>query len=434
MRFARLLVAVIVCIILTSHSVFSKEIKPRVLVYGDNMEALAAAIQSAHSGVPTLWVLPSSACCTALFSSPNRSPAEDKLAGSIWMNVFQKIGKKNGGNDSLFNVLKQELSPQGLQDILEKLILEQKNLTVLKNVNVVKIVNKQKMIDVVLSNKQKVSIYAVVDASSTLDLLQLLRPVDALSATKKSSAELISVYTPVKDLGSDILRTLVAVGEVKGQDYGLTLAGALSSNLDNLFFLSSLSNPGLDLNNIPFQFNIGQALGACAAYCAFFKTKADKIDVRNVQSELISFDSRLLPFADINSNDPNFEALQNIFLVNILPFDRMEKPLQFYSLDSVSISSVRNVMQQLYSRSPLWFVDANAEYFTTNDLVELLKVISFRGDELDIEIKKGWNKRFNLKGTFDLGHTITRYEFAVLLNAYGQPFTKKVNLVGVIQR
>lgn len=411
-------------------NVFAKEIKPQVLVYGDNIQAFAAAWQSARSGVPTLWVMPSENCCQELFSNTRSIATETSLVGGIWMNILQEVSLKKEKNDSLFTIIQQDLNPQGLSNALLKMMQDQKNLFILKNIKVVKLSKDKKSINIVLSNKKKLNLRAVVDATkeATLSSFIVGKPIAPQEAQHHKP-----FYGPISHVTKDAVRALIAIGTVEKQTYGLAMNEILAETTDNMFFTKKITDGNSQIS-IPFQFNMGQAVGAYAAYCAFFKTTADKVDVRKVQTELMTFESRILPFEDINVEDPNFNALQRIFLVNVLPWEPSAVPLQFNTSDSVSVASVRPVLQQLYSRAQLWFLDNEASYFKTKDLVELIKVVAFRGNELDGEIQKAWNKRFKLKGDFDLDHTITRYEFAVLMDAYAEPFAKRVTVDGVILR
>lgn len=408
-------------------NLFGKEIKPKVLVYGDNIEAFAAAIQSARSNVPTLWVIPSADFC----ANCDFEASEGNLVGGIWMGVLQEITGQKKKSDSLFNAIQHDLSSQIILNVMNEMMNKQNNLTILKDIKVASLINKKKNIDIVLSNKRKLSLISVVDASEGMDLFRLAKV--EIQINKSGSNELL-VDGPLQDLGNDMLRTLVAIGAVNHQLDGFTAKKIVQQSIDNLFFCKAGGNSMLDVSSISLKMAMGQVIGASAAYCAFFKTTSEKLDVRKLQTELMSFESRLLPFVDIRMEDPNFNALQKIFLVGILPWNKANVPFQFIPMDSVSIASVRPVIQQLYSRSQLWFVDNKTDYFSTRSLIELIKVIAFRGDDLDLEVEKAWKRRFKFNREFDLNRTITRYEFAVLLDAYAEPFAKNITLEGKILR
>lgn len=405
---------------------FGKNIKPRVLVYGDDISALAASLQSARSGVPTIWVLPSNTGCSSWVM--NLQQLKSSLFGTdVWSGILKEVNKGTISlTDSIFNETLSNLNSNSVCSAFEKMIIDQSNLTVLKGVTVVKLVNDEKKIDVTLSNRNKFTVFSVIDATLDSDLKRFVN----IEAKKESS-----YLMRLDQLDQDAVRSILVLGKYKDQFQVLTVNGLRSNSLSNLLFLSPLySQDNFASSDLLFRTSMGQALGAAASYCAFFKTTLDKIDVRKVQAELLSYRINIMSFQDVSFLDPNFESLQKTFLVNLLPVDLKQSPLLFSPSDSVKVESIRPVAQQLYSRAQLWFVDNREEYLKTKDLIELLKMISFRGEELEVELKKSWVKRFHFKHDFSLTHTISRYEFSILMDAYANPFSKKINHDGVIQR
>jgi len=410
-------------------NVSGKEVKPKVLVYGDNIEAFAAAMQSARSNVPTLWVVPSKTFCSGCFVNDNFKMVNDTLGGGIWSSILKEVHRQQNGKDSTVHFTSLSLTPQLVLNAMQSLVAKETNLNVLYDMRVKKVVNSIKNVEVEFINKKKVKVNAVVDISEDLPLL--LATDAGFSLQKKQPQYLLEGR--FKDLSSNIIRTLVAVGyDHKNQACGYTLESLLNGSVGNIFY-SEVNEKNLSSDeDVIYRFNKAQAIGASAAYCAFFKTTSDKIDVRKLQTELMSFDSRLLPFVDVSTEDPNFNSVQKFFLTQILPWDKAKIPLNFNGSDSVSVESVRPVLQQFYSRAQLWFVDNKVEYFKTKDFIELLKVVSFRGNELNDEISKSWKKRFKFPNEFDLNRMISRYEFAVLLETYASPFAKRISFDGTI--
>lgn len=419
MKSIKLFVSFVFCSALAISFVFAKGIKPKLMVYGSDISAYAAAVQSARSGVPTLWILDSPDGFSSLVSPSleqrrNVSLERKALYGGMWLEIVDGIIV-----DSTDSEFKVDFSKSAF--VLESLARKEENLVIVERTKLNTLVKKKNGWSIELSNRERYDVRAIIDASMDLDFKKF---VDNTFNPKP-------VYLkPLPQFSVGEIRTLATlVG-----DNGLTIQDVIDSQGDNLFMLSLLLNNLADFGNVEARINIGQVLGASAAYCAFFKTTADKIDVRKVQAELISYGDRVLPFVDIANSDPNYEALQRIFLVNVLPWNSDLQPLLFESLDSVSVISVKPVIQHLYSRAQLWFLDNQAAYFTTQDVIELLKVIAFRGNELDNEVAKSWKKRFKFNEEFNPLKPITRYQFAVLLDAYAAPFTKRVNIEGVIQR
>lgn len=404
----------------------AKEVKPTLLVYGDGIEAFAAALQAARSNVPTLWVINETTYMQEFTSRPRSVYSNINLLGGIWKDILVETGQLKSKDDSLAAALQRDLNPRLLRNALERMVSKQKNLSLVYNVQVSHISKGKKELTITLSNKRKYHVRAMVDATPEAELRKFVVSTDLFAKPSRVQA--------VSEIGAAKRRTLVAVGEYDGIVYGYTWADLYSRSSSNVFFTSTLVQVARDDNSIPLRTNLGQAVGAAAAYCAFFKTNADKVDVRNLQTELLTFDNRILPFADIRSEDRNFNALQKTFLVSLLPLRKIEDMLIFEGQDSVEITTVKDIFNSLYSRSQLWFVDNSKKYFELKDLLTLIKYVSFRGDEIDREVEKDWSKKLQFNGVYDPKHIVTRYEFAVLVDRYANPYIKAIDAEGKILR
>lgn len=429
MKLNHAIVSLILVFVLSANQAFSKGKKPQLMVYGVSMEALASALQSARSGVETYWVMPTEIHFKEWNLMQGTSGMATSLIGGVWMNVLQEISLKKEIRDSVFKLVSHNIDGLMLEKAIEKLLLDQENLTVIRNTDVVRMMGGKKGFEVQLSNRSKFTVFAVIDATKGRSLNQ------RLVVKEQNLNNLIEKEENcLRELEANNVRTLLAIADDNQCIYGLTMADVLHGRVGNLFFTDLFDENKPASGSFLDRANVGQAVAACASYCAFYKVNADKLDVRKVQAELLTFYSRILPFIDISIEDPNFSALQRMFLVNILPWDKKGEPYLFHADDSVSVDSVKPVLLQLYTRAQLWFMDNSRDFFTVNNVIELLKVIGFRGDELEEEVAKNWVKRFKFKNTFDLDRPISRYEFAVLLDAYASPFNVKVNGVGVFLR
>jgi hypothetical protein len=386
----------------------AKPPKPKILIYGSTLEAYVAALQSAASGVPTLWV-----------NSQGYSFDQDKLVkeqkylsnsldGGV---ILQFIEKKRALSDS--TALIQQ---NGKRQSYNVLTADNLLLTVLTDVDVEKI-ERGKTWKITLSNKKKYDVISVVDASAGSTLLQKT----ALTDLPKLK------YRNAKNIKLEKSRTVVLTGEI-GEDIYVSSFADLLTQKDN-FFVASLHDFTADVPE-SYRMNYGQVMGAIAGYCAFFKTTADKIDLRTLQNELLMFRGRLLPTIDVSFVDKNFLYLQRMYLAGILPLQVFNDKPVYDLLDSVRVSDIKSIINQFYSRAQLWFVDNNPEFLTVQDALNLIKFTAFRGEELDVEVKKKWNKELTFKGDYNPLKVISRYEFAVLFDLYASPFVKKVSQDG----
>lgn len=384
----------------------AKTPKPKILIYGSTLEAYVAALQSAASGVPTLWINPENYSFTNERAFLGQEAQHMHLDGGV---IHQFINhKKNKPADSL------DLFVQNGKEQSYNVLSDQNPLLFSVNEDVVKI-EQGKSWKVTLSNRKSYTVWTVLDASKSGELLNKTN-IGELPALK---------YKNAKELTLAETRSIVLLGESDSTIFTFSLQDLLTQK-DNFFALT----PDFKVKNKSSQMAYGQTMGAIAGYCAFFKTTPDKIDLRTLQNELLMFRSRLLPTVDVSIEDKNFMHIQRMYLVGILPLKvDTEKP--YFGLeDSVRVADINSIVNQYYSRAQLWFVDNNPEFLTVNDALELIKFTAFRGNELDEEVKRMWNTALTFKGEFNPSKVISRYEFAVLFDKYASPFVKKVSQDG----
>src|SRR5690606_32658280 len=386
----------------------AKTPKPKILIYGSTLEAYVAAVQSAASGVPTLWVNPQGYSFQEDRFRIQEALSTTVLDGGV---VYQFVDKKSLAQDFIPGVRQN-----GKREAYNVLSPDNLLLTSLSNEDVVKIV-RGKTWKVTLSNRKSYDFLSVLDASLSQDLLR-----------KTSLGNLPALNsTPAKDLTLAASRATVLLGEKNKEIYTYPLTD-LFKQKNNFFLLDARAREAE--TNKAFQIAYGQTMGAIVSYCAFFKTTVDKIDLRTLQNELLTFRSRLLPAQDVSFKDQNFMSLQRMYLAGILPLHKKDEQLIFDGDDSVRVADIRPVINQFFTRAQLWFVDNNPEFMTVADALNLIKYTAFRGEELDVEVKRLWNMELTFKGDYNPSKFISRYEFAVLFDIYAAPFVKKVSQDG----
>src|SRR5690606_251328 len=132
----------------------------------------------------------------------------------------------------------------------------------------------------------------------------------------------VDSFSVRKDIAADYLqsvpytglaRTGVAVAEHDKHGYTLPLGALVPAGEENLFLTRYIPavqrlTTGTE-TDIPLLMHVGQAIGAAAAYTAFFKTTPDKLDVRSVQGELLQYGARLVTVVDVPLESPHFDAI-----------------------------------------------------------------------------------------------------------------------------
>ncbi|MEJ6981080.1 FAD-dependent oxidoreductase [Pedobacter sp. P351] len=396
---------VFICL-LFSLTGFSQTIKTSVVVVGANSGAYAAAIQSAKSGVKTLLI------DAKKFDAIVLSPVDRSLKAGIYADFIKRVDslQKSPLKDN------HTLSPEFTAQVFKSWTDTIKNLTVLPNASITKIKKSGKGWDITLVHKE-------IKADILLDATpgQTVAKMAGLVINKKT----ISTQAPV--IYSDKkYRTSVAV-----------------TSGDKLYFkpvyLSSLVVP--DIENLVLaapageSLNIlsGQAAGAIAAYCSFFKTTTNKLNVRVIQTELLTYNSRIIKFDDIHESDSSMIAFQHIGVTGILKGKEENGKLLFMPQAPVSTEELKQPLRELYSRSQIWFLDNKTDKLTLNDALSLIKFVGSRGEELNKEAEKGWKTSLRMNGSFDLKRVISRRELAILFDAYLQPYSVAVDLDGNIK-
>ncbi|MCA5004375.1 hypothetical protein [Sphingobacterium bovistauri] len=386
---------------------FAKSPKPKLLVYGSTLEAYVAALQSAASGVPTLWVNPQ-----------DYSFEQDRIRIHDFEGDLLDGGVMHQFSNNRENEIDTASNFFNVGSFVKKNSLTEANplLIIVKGEDIVEI-ERKKSWRFTLSNKKSYEVPVVLDASQGNSLIY--------------KANLSNIPKPrlnkAKDLNLAESRSVVFLGESRGDVYVALLPDLLTQK-DSFYVLNSNAlMPNLDIS---VRLAYGQVMSTIAGYCAFFKTTPDKIDLRTLQSEIIGFKGRLLPLIDISAADKHYETIQRMFLSGILPIKNDGVNLLFDGTDSVRVVDIKPFINQYYSRAQLWFVDNSPEYLTVQDALNLIKYTAFRADELDIEVKKKWDKELSFQASFDPKKLITKYEFAVLFEMFASPYAKKISQNG----
>lgn len=400
-----------------------KKAKPKMFVYGSDITALSAAIQAARSNVPTVMLMDKPILAEEITSEVLQIEGNKNLDGGIWMGILMEMAISKTRDDSLAQVVKKDFNPQLARNAIDKYMRELPNLTVIKEQSISKVTRNKRNWEIVLSNRQKFEVLSVVDASEDAGLVKA-------SGLKLDSA-LQGGYTQAKDMGLAISRTSLAVGELDKVSSVVFLKDLLDFEKENLFDIGRLRSMVKSPDNIGFRSSFGQAIGATAGYTAFFKTDSKKIDIRKLQAELLAFKARLIPYQDVEVKDTHFAAIQKCYLTGFFLGKEVEGKYIFDGDQIVKFSDVKTVLNDIYTRSQLWFLDNYREdELTWKDLLGMIKFIAFKGDEVDRQIAKDWKTKLKFEGEFSPENKVTRDQFAVVADLFSSSFAKAINLDG----
>lgn len=427
----------ILILFLSSTHSFAQLKNAKVIVYGDNELAWAAAVQSARSGVNTLWLKKEKEIGKHLSENSNTLiSGNEGLDAGLWAEFLSRNRGSGKPADSLSIAAKQGINPRIAKNVFNEISDSLKNLTILYDNDIRSLKKRKKDWRVELSNSEKLKINAIVDASDDQYVLNKINPRDL--SQKDSTRSSISVD---KLYQNTLYRT--GLFTFQGKEATLQVPATLLFNTpaENIFvsqLIPLLNKESLNTtNDLPLTIQMGQALGASAAYCAFFETTTSKINIRTLQGELLAFHGQIIPFQDVDIQDPNFAAIQRIGATGILKgtivTNDSAETFEFRPDDPVDAEEIKPVLLNLYTRSQIWFRDNKHQELTLADVLSLIKFTALRGDELDREVEKGWLQQFHFKGEFNPEQEINRAQFAVLLDYYLKPFNVRIDETGTFR-
>ncbi|MXV14625.1 FAD-dependent oxidoreductase [Hufsiella ginkgonis] len=411
----RILVAFLCLLACTS---YAQTIKTDVVVFGGNAAGIAAAIQAARSGVKTLLVEETGKL------GGNIVPSSKAFEGGLWSEFLKKTRAAKKDSNAQPDAVS---TPTVLKSWTDSI----KNLTVRYNATWSRIEKSGRGWEIKLQDKATIKANVAIDALPN-GILAVTAGV-FMDPKTKLPRTIIQPVPLTKPYESQLYRTSVAIGtDTKtGESYMVPLGALMAGGgVDNFFVIGKFA---ANQSSADAMFT-GQAAGAGASYFAFFdestKNMALTMRTRQIQSELFSYKSWMVPYADIKFSDPNFQVIQYTGLTGVLKPVQVNGAFYFKPDTTVSSEEIRPVIRQYYSRSQIWFADKKIEKFTFGDMVSLIKYTAVRGNELDKELQKNWKEVFNFSGTYDLTRVITRREFAILLQYYMKPYEVRVNLNG----
>lgn len=262
------------------------------------------------------------------------------------------------------------------------------------------------------------------------------------------------IYDPYSN---KLYRTSIAVGDAAfGQHYSdpnapktnypplpaysIPMGAVVSKDVVNLLVTEKSMSATHLANASTFypsvQMCIGQGAGAVAAYCVFFDKTTKELNVRTIQGEILDFKGLLFPFADINPADRYSRSIQQVIATGLLKTFHQPrgKTMQvlFKPDTTVSTAEVKPMFMEIYSRAFVWFgKEKPGDLFTVANVLSYISDVTLTDPKnLQLQLQDQWQKLYKFKHPFDKNRPITRYEFAVLINKYVNPFTTAVDMTG----
>ncbi|MGZ3778484.1 MAG: FAD-dependent oxidoreductase, partial [Mucilaginibacter sp.] len=281
------------------------------------------------------------------------------------------------------------------------------------------------------------------DEFGTADQLAIL-PLVLASKPFKADVRMVEddILKPY-DRESKLYRTSIGVGSGDNTpSFSIPLGAIVPKDADNILITEKALSVSPEVNkhvvNPAVQMTLGQGVGATAAFCAFFKTTTKHLNVRIIQGEILDYKGYLVPFTDIPQKDPHWRAIQQVCATGLLQGIQKKMgnsiEIHFKPNDTVRTAEVKPVLDEIYTRSFIWFrQEKTGEKLTLGNLLYFISDYTLTDKStLEGAIKKLWKPIFKLPGELDVNRPVTRLEFAVLANKYLNPFAKTVDISGKI--
>ncbi|MBK0381468.1 FAD-dependent oxidoreductase [Pedobacter sp. SD-b] len=402
--------------------------KPDIIVIGGSAAGTAAAIQGARSGVKTLLIAPSDNLIGDVPPSMN-IPAFDLGLWKEWKDKFIKTADTVNTTPQL---------------VLESIVKNTKDLSFLKATPILGIAQKKNGWEVKVNINGKpedIKCKVLVDAT-TNSANSLLTQFNVLSLDKEGKFDNLVSYTKEKrnkpyDQTQKLYRTSGAAGFGKDSVLNFIPLGVfIPIEKENLLVVSMSAFKDFDTDdfkNIALWTNMGQAVGALAAYGPFFDTTPAKANIRLTQSEMFTYQSFLYPVLDIKTNDAFYNAIQKTISTGLLKFDF--KTGRFNPNELVKNSDIKPIMTEIYPRAKIWFIENKPDTLTLKNVISLFSFISGKDPiTMQEEIMKGAIEKFGFSPDFKDTTLINKRAFAILSDIYLSPFNTNVDFNGYLQR
>lgn len=211
--------------------------------------------------------------------------------------------------------------------------------------------------------------------------------------------------------------------------YGLPMGTLIPEYVDNML----VTEKSISVSNIvngttrlqPVVTQIGQAAGAIAAQAALKNIPVKDVDVRDIQAIILDGGGYLLPYLDVDKNDPRFKAYQHIGATGILRGEGFSMDWvnqTWLHADEPMLKGHLGDFRSFYGLAA--DEDEDAQAVVTLDDVNLL-ITTVTGTEADgAQVLSEY--MIDKKGSDEL----TRGEFALVVDKLLDPFTRKVDIKG----
>lgn len=222
--------------------------------------------------------------------------------------------------------------------------------------------------------------------------------------------------------------------KIRVPSYTIPLGALIPANHPALI----LAEKSISVSNIvngasrlqPVVMGIGHAAGVLASVALEQKKPLSEVSIRRIQHLLLDQKAYIMPFLDMNPQDPHFQAMQKVGAAGIfkgegVPF-LWANQTWFYPERLVSEFEVLDGLRPLYPQlKDFW--GASGDYLTATRFLVFLQMI--QPNLTEENLKLAW-KNGVLEGEFSPEKKLNRKEVSVLLDELLDFFVKEVDWKG----
>ncbi len=211
--------------------------------------------------------------------------------------------------------------------------------------------------------------------------------------------------------------------------YGLPLGVMIPDSVDNMLVteksisVSNIANGTTRLQPVVVQ--IGQAAGAAAALAVLGNCDVSDVNVRDVQCVILDAGGYLLPYIDVDKDDPRFKAYQRIGASGVLRGEgrsiSWSNETRLRADDRLMGPELADFVEFYEIDVPDGLPDGAVNVGTAADFIA--DALGKQSDEVVTEMARmGMQKNLN--------EIITRGEFALAVDKLLDPFSRQVTIYG----
>lgn len=222
--------------------------------------------------------------------------------------------------------------------------------------------------------------------------------------------------------------------KIRVPSYNVPLGALIPQNHPALI----LAEKSISVSNIvngasrlqPVVLGIGHAAGVLATVALEQKKPISEVSIRRVQQLLLDQNGYIMPFLDMNPNDPHFQAMQKVGAAGIFKGEGVPylwaNQTWFYPERLVSEFELVDGLRPLYPQlKEFW--GASGDYLTGTKFFVFLQMIQPNLTEENLNL--AW-KNGTLEGEFSPENKLNRKEVSVMLDELLDFFVKEVDWKG----